>query len=86
MAKQVKTFYYVDKHDNHKSTFAAIDDDKEIRSLEVIDKIGAALHEFGFGRKGICNSVAYELVYQGSAELDCTMGSYAFGYEVAFMI
>lgn len=86
MGKEVKTFFYVDKHDNHKSTFAVIDDNREIRDLAVIEKIGAALEDFGFGKKGVCNSVAYNLAYHNYAELDCSMGSYEFGVETAIAL
>jgi hypothetical protein len=40
------------------------------------------LHEGHFGDKiGVSNSVAWEVVYNGTAELTCQMGNYEFGWE-----
>ena len=78
----IKVLYYVDTDDNTKGTLMAYPSDKELRNLETIKKIGQVLHEANFGdRIGISNSVAYELVYHGSAELTCQMGNYEFGWE-----
>ena len=78
----IKVLYYVDTDDNTKGTLMAYPSDKELRNLETIEKIGQVLHEANFGdRIGISNSVAYELVYHGSAELTCQMGNYEFGWE-----
>ena len=78
----IKVLYYVDTDDNTKGTLMAYPSDKELRNLDTIQQIGQVLHEANFGdRIGICNSVAYELVYHGSAELPCQMGNYEFGWE-----
>ena len=78
----IKVLYYVDTDDNTKGTLMAYPSEKELRNLDTIQQIGQVLHEANFGdRIGISNSVAYELVYHGSAELTCQMGNYAFGWE-----
>jgi hypothetical protein len=80
--KKIKVIYYVDMSDNTKGCLMAYPSDKELRNLETIDEIGKVLHEANFGDKiGISNSVAWELVYHGSAELSCQMGNYTFGFE-----
>ena len=78
----IKVLYYVDKDDNTKGSLMAYPSDKDLRFIDIIEKIGQVLHEANFGEKiGICNSVAYELAYHGSAELTCQMGNYEFGWE-----
>lgn len=78
----IKILYYVDVDDNTKGSLMAYPSDKELRNLETIEQIGQVLHEANFGEKiGISNSVAYELVYHGTAELTCQMGNYEFGWE-----
>ena len=78
----IKVLYYVDTDDNTKGLLVAYPSDKDLRNLETIEEIGQVLHEANFGEKiGISNSVAYELVYHGSAELTCQMGNYEFGWE-----
>ena len=78
----IKVLYYVDKDDNTKGTLMAYPSEKELRRLGTIQQIGQVLHEANFGERiGICNSVAYEIVYHGSAELTCQMGNYTFGWE-----
>lgn len=78
----IKILYYVDVDDNTKGSLVAYPSDKDLRNLETIEEIGQVLHEANFGEKiGISNSVAYELVYHGEAELTCQMGNYAFGWE-----
>lgn len=78
----IKALYYVDVDDNTKGLLVAYPSDKDLRNLETIEEIGQVLHEANFGEKiGISNSVAYELVYHGEAELTCQMGNYAFGWE-----
>lgn len=82
MSKTIKIIYYVDSDDNTKGSLMAYPSDKDLRNLKTIEEIGQVLHEANFGEKiGICNSVAYELVYHGSAELTCQMGKYEFGIE-----
>lgn len=78
----IKALYYVDVDDNTKGLLVAYPSEKDLRNLETIEEIGQVLHEANFGEKiGISNSVAYELVYHGEAELTCQMGNYAFGWE-----
>ena len=78
----IKVLYYVDTDDNTKGMLMAFPSDKDLRKLDTIEQIGQVLHEANFGERiGISNSVAYELVYHGSAELTCQMGNYAFGWE-----
>ena len=78
----IKVLYYVDTDDNTKGALMAFPSDKDLRSLDTIEQIGQVLHEANFGERiGISNSVDYELVYHGSAELTCQMGNYAFGWE-----
>ena len=82
MIKKIKVLYYVDVNDNTKGALMAYPSDKDLRNLETIEEIGQVLHEANFGEKiGISNSVAYELVYHGEAELTCQMGNYEFGWE-----
>jgi hypothetical protein len=47
----------------------------------VVEKIRDELEVCGFGRKGVCGSVAWELAYHETAELECQMGRYQFGIE-----
>ena len=78
----IKALYYVDVDDNTKGLLVAYPSEKDLRNLETIEEIGQVLHEANFGEKiGISNSVAYELVYHGEAELTCQMGNYEFGWE-----
>lgn len=78
----IKALYYVDSDDNTKSSLMAFPSDKDLRNMEAIEQIGQVLHEANFGDKiGICNSVAWEVVYHGNAELICQMGTYEFGWE-----
>ena len=78
----IKVLYYVDTDDNTKGALMAFPSDKDLRNLDTIEQIGQVLHAANFGERiGICNSVAYELVYHGSAELTCQMGNYEFGWE-----
>lgn len=85
MVKQIKVFFYVDTGDNTKSAFAAVDADEEI-SLDKIAEMGSVLESFGFGKKGVCNSIAWELARTGYAEHSCQMGNYEFGVETAYMV
>lgn len=59
----------------------AFESSKELRDMSVIEKIGAEIELHGFDRRGVCNSVAWELAYHGNAQLNCTMGQYNFGIE-----
>ena len=77
----IKIIYYVDTDDNTKTSLMAFDSNKELRDMSVIEKIGAEIELHGFDRRGICNSVAWELAHYGSAQLDCAMGQYDFGIE-----
>lgn len=78
----IKVLYYVDTDDNIKGSLMAFPSDKDLRNFDTIQQIGQVLHEANFGEKiGISNSVAYDLVYHGEAELTCQMGNYEFGWE-----
>jgi hypothetical protein len=82
MIKNIKVLYYVDSDDNTKGNLMAFPSEKDLRNTETIEQIGQVLHEANFGDKiGICNSVAWEVVYNGIAELTCQMGNYEFGWE-----
>ena len=77
-----KILYYVDTDDNTKGALMAYPSDKDLRDTETIEEIGQVLHEANFGeKKGICNSIAWELAYHGEAETTCGMGRYEFGWE-----
>lgn len=79
---KIKILYYVNMVDNTKGSLVAYPSDKDLRNEENIKEIGCILHEANFGDKvGISNTVALELVYHGDAELTCSMGKYAFGWE-----
>ena len=84
--RQAKIFYYVDTKDNTKSPFAVAYEDSEIRNDIIIQKLGEELESAGFGKKGECNSIAWELVHHGTAEHTCQMGNYEFGVETAPML
>ena len=78
----IKILFYVDIDDNTKGALMAFPSDKDLRNLDTIQQIGQVLHEANFGERiGISNSVAYELAYNGEAELTCQMGNYEFGFE-----
>ena len=78
----IKVLYYVDSGDSTKGSLMAFPSDKDLRNMEAIEQIGQALHEANFGDKiGVSNSVAWEVVYNGTAELACQMGNYEFGWE-----
>ena len=79
--KDVKIIYYVDTADNYKSSIIAFDANKNLKSMDVIEQIGKTLEEHGFGKRGVCNSIAWELVYHGSAHHECLWGKYDFGIE-----
>lgn len=82
MSKTIKILYYVDMDDNTKGSLVAYPSLKDLRNEETIKEIGNILHGANFGEKiGISNSVAWELVYHGEAELTCSMGNYQFGWE-----
>lgn len=82
MAK-MRILYYVDVNDNTKTSFMVVSERIDLRNLNTIEKIGKELEEHGFGKKGVCNSIAYELAYHGSAEWECQMGKYEFAIEEA---
>ena len=78
----IKVLYYVDSDDNTKGNLMAFPSEKNLRNTETIEQIGQALHEANLGDKiGVSNSVAWEVVYNGTAELTCQMGNYEFGWE-----
>ena len=78
----IKVLYYVDSDDNTKGNLIAFPSEKDLRNTETIEQIGQALHEANFGDKiGVSNSVAWEVVYNDTAELTCQMGNYEFGWE-----
>lgn len=78
----IKILYYTDLDDNTKGNLMAFPSHKDLRNTKTIEQIGKVLHESNFGdRIGISNSVAFELVYHGMAELFCQMGRYGFGWE-----
>lgn len=78
----IKVLYYVDSGDNTKGNLIAFPSEKDLRNTETIEQIGQVLHEGHFGDKiGVSNSVAWEVVYNGTAELACQMGNYEFGWE-----
>lgn len=79
--KTIKVLYHVDIDDNTKTPFMAFESDKELRNIEVIEQIGEQIELHGFGKRGVCNSVAWELVHNGSAVLTCIMGEYEFGID-----
>ena len=77
----IKIIYYVDNADNYKAPIMAFENSKELRDMEVIEQIGEQIELHNFGKRGVCNSVAWELAYHGNAQLNCTMGQYNFGIE-----
>ena len=78
----IKVLYYIDSDDNTKGNLMAFPSEKNLRNTETIEQIGQVLHEANFGDKiGVYNSVAWEVVYNGTAELTCQMGNYEFGWE-----
>lgn len=78
----IKVLYYVDSDYDTKGILLAFPSDKDLRNMETIEQIGQVLHEANFGDNiGSCNSVAWEVVYHGNAELICQMGTYEFGWE-----
>ena len=78
----IKVLYYVDSDDNTKGNLMAFPSEKNLRNTETIEQIGQALHEANLDDKiGVSNSVAWEVVYNGTAELTCQMGNYEFGWE-----
>lgn len=78
----IKVLYYVDSDDNTKGNLMAFPSEKNLCNTETIEQIGQALHEANLGDKiSICNSVAWEVVHHGNAELICQMGNYEFGWE-----
>lgn len=78
----IKVLYYVDSDDNTKGNLMAFPSEKDLRNTETIEEIGQVLYEGHFGDKiGVSNSVAWEVVYHGNAELICQMGTYEFGWE-----
>lgn len=78
----IKVLYYVDSDDNTKGNLMAFPSEKNLRNTETIEQIGQTLHEANLGDKiGVSNSVAWEVVYNGTAELTCQMGNYEFGWE-----
>ena len=86
MSKTARVLYYVDMDDNHKSAFLVVDSSQDLRDIKVVEKIRDELEACGFGRKGVCGSVAWELAHNESAELVCQMGTYQFGIEDAPII
>lgn len=81
MSKTAKVLYYVDMNDNHKSAFLVVDNSQDLRDIKVVEKIRDELETCGFGKKGVCSSVAWELAHNEAAELECQMGKYQFGIE-----
>lgn len=81
MTMTINVLYYVDSDDNTKGNLMAFPSDKDLRNMEAIEQIGQVLHEAKFGDIVISNSVAWEVVYNGTAELTCQMGNYEFGWE-----
>ena len=78
----IKVLYYVDSDDNTKGNLMAFPSEKNLRNTETIEQIGQMLYEGHFGDKiGISNSVAWDVIYHGDAELICQMGNYEFGWE-----
>ena len=83
----IKVLYYVDIDDNTKANLVAFPSDKDLHNNETIEQIGKILYEGNFGdKKGISNSVAWEIVHNGVAELSCKMGNYEFGWEEIHLI
>ena len=79
---RIKVLYYVDSDDNTKGNLMAFPSEKDLRNTETIEQIGQMLYEGHFGDKiGISNSVAWDVIYHGDAELICQMGNYEFGWE-----
>ena len=81
MSNTARVLYYVDMDDNHKSAFLVVDSSQDLRDIKVVEKIRDELEVCGFGRKGVCGSVAWELAHHETAELECQMGRYQFGIE-----
>lgn len=82
MNKSVKVVYYVDTEDNTKGCLCAIPSDKDLCNLDIVELIGKEIHSHGFDeRRGVCNSVAWELVRHKRAVLLSPMGKYEFGIE-----
>ena len=81
MKKAMKVLYYVDKKDNTKVNFLVTESPKDLRSNRIMNKITDELESIGFGSKGACETITWDLVHNGSAEIVCQMGEYDFGIE-----
>lgn len=76
--KTIKVICSVDSANKYKELIMAFESEKELRDVSVIEEIGKQIEMRGFGVRGICNSVAWELVHHGRAHLDSTMGEFDF--------
>ena len=86
MTKNVKVLFYVDVDDNTKTMALAFDSELDLRDKEHIKKAAEALEVAGFGSSFVCETIAWEVIYHGSAILNCTMGKYEFGFEEVELI